>query len=67
MQLNLVIMDKSLLKNLPTAPGVYKMLDDSRTILYIGKAGNLKKESHLTLLNLISHLRTNDLSIKLKI
>ena len=43
MQLNLVIMDKSLLKNLPTAPGVYKMLDDSRTILYIGKAGNLKK------------------------
>ena len=36
-------MDKSLLKNLPTAPGVYKMLDDSRTILYIGKAGNLKK------------------------
>ena len=36
-------MDKSLLKNLPTAPGVYKMLDDSRTILYIGKAGNLRK------------------------
>ena len=40
------------------------MLDDSRTILYIGKAGNLKKRGHLTLLNLISHLRTNDLSIK---
>ena len=36
-------MDKSLLKNLPTAPGVYKMLEASRTILYIGKAGNLKK------------------------
>ena len=36
-------MDKDFLKNLPSTPGVYKMLDESRTILYIGKAGNLKK------------------------
>ncbi len=36
-------MNKNFLKNIPTSPGVYKMLDDSRTILYIGKAGNLKK------------------------
>ena len=36
-------MNKNFLNNLPTAPGVYKMLDDTKTILYIGKAGNLKK------------------------
>ena len=36
-------MNKNFLKNIPTSPGVYKMLDDSRNILYIGKAGNLKK------------------------
>jgi len=36
-------MKKEFLKNLPSAPGVYKMLDESKTILYIGKAGNLKK------------------------
>ncbi len=36
-------MGRDFLKNLPTAPGVYKMLDDTKTILYIGKAGNLKK------------------------
>ena len=36
-------MKKEFLKNLPSAPGVYKMLDASKTILYIGKAGNLKK------------------------
>ena len=29
--------NKNFLKDLPTAPGVYKMLDESRTILYIGK------------------------------
>ncbi len=36
-------MKKEFLKNLPSTPGVYKMLDESKTILYIGKAGNLKK------------------------
>ncbi len=36
-------MDKKFLKDLPASPGVYKMLDESKTILYIGKAGNLKK------------------------
>ena len=39
----LSLMKKEFLKNLPSAPGVYKMLDESKTILYIGKAGNLKK------------------------
>jgi excinuclease ABC subunit C len=31
------------LSNIPTLPGVYQMLDSSQTILYIGKAKNLKK------------------------
>ena len=30
------------LKDLPLKPGVYKFLDTNKTILYIGKAKNLK-------------------------
>ncbi len=37
------MIDKTFLENLPTAPGVYKMLDATKDILYVGKAGNLKK------------------------
>ena len=36
-------MNKLLLDNLPTSPGVYKMLDSDKNIIYVGKAGNLKK------------------------
>ena len=36
-------MDDNLLKTLPTSPGVYKMLDEAKNIIYVGKAGNLKK------------------------
>jgi excinuclease ABC subunit C len=32
-----------LLDNLPSSPGVYKMLDIDKNIIYVGKAGNLKK------------------------
>ena len=34
---------KTLLKNLPEVPGVYRMLDAGHNILYVGKAKNLKK------------------------
>ena len=35
--------NKLFLNNLPASPGVYKMLDDNKDIIYVGKAGNLKK------------------------
>ncbi len=34
---------KSIISNLPETPGVYKYFDDSNTIIYVGKAKNLKK------------------------
>ena len=34
---------KDLIKNLPQKPGIYKFLDRSDKIIYIGKAKNLKK------------------------
>ena len=34
--------DEELLKNLPTAPGVYLMVDRRGRVLYVGKAGNLR-------------------------
>lgn len=34
---------RSLLKDVPEAPGIYKMLDGTGNIIYIGKAKNLKK------------------------
>jgi excinuclease ABC subunit C len=34
---------KEFLRTLPGMPGVYRMLDVHSTILYVGKAGNLKK------------------------
>lgn len=34
---------QALLRSLTTRPGVYRMLDAEGTVLYVGKAGNLKK------------------------
>jgi excinuclease ABC subunit C len=34
---------KTLVQNLPSAPGVYRMLDNEGTILYVGKAADLRK------------------------
>ncbi len=32
-----------ILKNLPNEPGIYRMLDINNTVLYVGKAANLRK------------------------
>jgi excinuclease UvrABC nuclease subunit len=32
----------SIVKTLPNKPGVYRMLDDSGNVLYVGKAKNLR-------------------------
>ena len=63
----LSLMKKEFLKNLPSAPGVYKMLDESKTILYIGKAGNLKKRVSSYLQNLINLLKHKGWFITLEI
>ena len=54
-------------KNLPTSPGVYKMLDGENKIIYIGKAKNLKNRltsytnknqnlKNYTMLNLVENI-----------
>ena len=34
---------KSVLKTLPGKPGVYRFFDESGAVIYVGKAGSLKK------------------------
>jgi excinuclease ABC subunit C len=48
---------KAFLKTLPTRPGVYRMLDADGTILYVGKAGSLRKR-------VASYFRSSGLSAK---
>jgi len=44
MEVNLLPFDfRAFLKTLTTRPGIYRMLDTEGTVLYVGKAGNLKK------------------------
>ncbi len=35
--------DKTILKRLPPLPGVYRFIGEKDTVLYVGKAGNLRK------------------------
>jgi excinuclease ABC subunit C len=51
---------RAFLKTLTTRPGVYRMLDDEGNVLYVGKAGNLKKR-------LASYFRNTGLSAKTRV
>ena len=51
---------RAFLKTLTTRPGVYRMLDDEGKVLYVGKAGNLKKR-------LASYFRNTGLSAKTRV
>lgn len=48
---------RAFLKTVPGRPGVYRMLDHAGMVLYVGKAGNLKKR-------LSSYFRKTGLSVK---
>jgi excinuclease ABC subunit C len=51
---------KSFLRSLTTYPGIYKMLDESGTAIYVGKAKNLKNR-------VSSYFRSNNSSIKQRV
>lgn len=48
---------KTFLKHVGQAPGIYQMFDEQDTILYVGKAKNLRKR-------LLSYFRSSGMSIK---
>ncbi len=45
-RIGITILMKSLIKNIPHTPGVYKMLNSRKEVLYVGKAKNLYKRLH---------------------
>ncbi len=51
---------RAFLKTLTTRPGVYRMLDDEGKVLYVGKAGNLRKR-------VSSYFRRTGLSAKTRV
>jgi len=51
---------KPFLKSLTTHPGIYKMLDERGTVIYVGKAKNLKNR-------VSSYFRSNSSSIKQRV
>ena len=61
-----------IIKNIPSKPGTYRMLDSSEKVLYVGKAKNLKKripsyfnknESHSKTRLLMSNVTSLDLTV----
>ena len=54
-------MNRNILKNLTQRPGIYKMLDQNKKIIYIGKASNLKKRVSSYFVQGNSSVKTNKL------
>ena len=54
-------MDNSFLETLPTSPGVYKMLDEEKNIIYVGKV--IKNFNLPILIGLVQTLVVSILSI----
>ena len=61
-----------IIKNIPSKPGTYRMLDSGEKVLYVGKAKNLKKripsyfnknESHGKTRLLMSNVTSLDLTV----
>ena len=54
----------TIIKNLPEKSGIYKMLDNKNSVIYVGKASNLKKRvsSYFTKSSPVSytHLRAHE-------
>ena len=59
-------MNKNILKNLTSRPGIYKMLDQNNKILYIGKALNLRKRVSSYFIKGPGSIKTNKLVEKIK-
>ena len=59
-------MNKNILKNLTSKPGIYKMLDQNNKILYIGKASNLRKRVSSYFIKGPGSIKTNKLVEKIK-
>lgn len=48
---------KSIISSIPHKPGVYQYFNTDGTILYVGKAKDLKKEYHLILLKVMKMVK----------
>ncbi len=56
---------KAFLKTLPSGPGVYRMLDASGTVIYVGKAVNLKNRVASYFASNLPHIKTRVMVAKI--
>ena len=57
---------KQFLSNITTSPGIYKMIDKNKAIIYIGKASNLKKRINSYFNKNITSIKTHKLVENIK-